>query len=189
MDITKELNDFIEKAVKSRKYMPNVATNYRVPLKWIGPELNDQEKTSLETFKKNLTQIFNLVYSKPGNKLSAASIEVYKKRMINLISDYEKYGKDPSAMANWNRPIVVRKRRNANLESEKNGKDSLDQASPSDIPAEQLSSLIKHEEYLANGKAIILTPNKLEPSDLRMLRAYLDYLEARIVPSKEKETT
>lgn len=118
-NIDKILNDFINSAQKSRKYMENTATNYRTPLRLIIPELTDEEKNSLDLVKKNLDQIFTTLYNKNSSKLSASSIEVYKRRIRNLISDFEKYGTSPSAMANWNRPIVTRKlRTEKNLVSE-----------------------------------------------------------------------
>ncbi len=122
--IIEELNNFIARAEKSRKYAPNVASNYRSPLKWIESELTDEEKNSLDVLKKNLDQIFNLLYSKHINTLSAITIEIYKKRMVSLISDYEKYGKDPSAMAAWSRPIITKIRKEPKAKS-KTARESL----------------------------------------------------------------
>lgn len=101
--------DFIKAAETSRKYLPNVAANYRTPLRLIGQELNEEESQSIESFKNNLDQIFAAFYSRNQAKISASSIEIYKKRIRNLISDYENYGSDPSKMAAWNREVVTRK--------------------------------------------------------------------------------
>lgn len=183
-----ELRNFIDRALKSRKYFPNVATNYKAPLKWIETELTDEEKDSPDVFKKNIDQIFNLLYSKHSDKLSAASIEVYKKRVKNLIGDYEAYGKDPAAMAKWNRPIITRVRTKNKLKAEIESSDigkvvGSDNNAPI-ISSEEISSLTKHEEFLSHGKAYIFTPEKLETSDLNILQAYLSYLKIRMNSNK-----
>ena len=156
-------------------------------MKWIEPELTDEEKDSLDIFKKNIDQIFNLLYSKHSDKLSANSIEVYKKRVKNLIGDYEAYGKNPSAMAKWNRPIITRVRTKSKLKGEVErvgvGKMVENDNNAPIISSEEISSLIKHEEVLKHGKAFIFTPEKLEESDFNILQAYLNYLKFRMNPS------
>lgn len=97
-----KLLDFIVAAERSRKYLPNVAINHRTPLRLIDPELNEEERESVNVLKSNLDQIFHTVYLKNQSKMSASSIEVYKRRVRSVISDYEKYGTDLSKMASWN---------------------------------------------------------------------------------------
>jgi hypothetical protein len=172
MGIIKQLFDFIEKAQKSRKYLPNTATSYRSPLRLIEPELTDEEKESIDLFKKNLDQIFNTLYNKNGS-LSAASLEVYKRRVRSLISDYEKYGKDPSAMANWNRPIVTRK-----LKDKPEKKESKTEESVSG-EIENLDTNVSTQTAivtLTNGKAKIVVPSELTEIDVKKLKAQINVL-------------
>lgn len=103
-----KLLDFIVAAERSRKYLPNVAINHRTPLRLIDPELNEEEGKSVDTLKSNLDQIFHTVYLKNQAKMSASSIEVYKRRVRSVISDYEKYGTDLSKMASWNPTQITR---------------------------------------------------------------------------------
>lgn len=179
------LYDFIDRAQTNRKYLPNVATNFRTPLRLIEKELTEEEKNSIDLLKKNLDQIINLIYSKSGNKLSASSLEIYKKRIKNLIEDYGNYGKDPSAMANWSRPVVARSRKDNKIKPEDNNKEEVITSKDIPvIPSESASSIVKHEEILKHGKAFIFTPEKLEVSDLNILQAYLNYLKFRMNPNE-----
>lgn len=176
MNVIKELNDFIDRALKDRKYPLNTAINLKSPFKWIEPELTEEEKNSFDILKKNLDQIFNTAYAK-SSKLSASSIEVYKRRTKNLIEDYERYGKDPSAMANWNRPILTRKQKDRSIN--KTSPKTINDISQNIVNSED-NSLTRHEEMLHNGKAFILTPHPLVKQDISVLRAYIDYLEKKI---------
>lgn len=105
----KILYEFIDIAEKNRKYLPNTATNYRTPLRLVESELTDEEKNSIDLVKTHLNEIFTLLYSKNSAKLSASSLEVYKRRVRSLISDYEKYGDDPAKMAAWDRNLQPKK--------------------------------------------------------------------------------
>lgn len=181
------LYDFIDRAETNRKYLPNVATNFRTPLRLIEKELTEEERSSVDLIKKNLDQIINLIYSKNGNKLSASSLEVYRKRIKSLIADYENYGKDPSAMANWSRPITTRTHRENKVKSVDRNNGVAASIINNDIPnvsTENESSIVKHEEMLTHGKAFIFTPKKLEVSDLGILQAYLNYLKIRMNPNE-----
>lgn len=117
----KSLYDFIDLAQKNRKYLPNVATNFRTPLRLIEQELSDEEKGSIKLIKEHLEEVFNLIYSRSTNKLSASSLETYKKRIRILINDYEKYGKDASKMASWNRIAPIKKKKENKISKEEKG--------------------------------------------------------------------
>lgn len=173
---TERLYEFIDRALKNRKYLPNVATNFRTPIRLIEKELSNEENHSLEVFVKNLDAVFGLIYSKSNNTLSASSLETYKKRILQVVSDYEKYGKDASAMASWDRKIVVRKPKPSKLVS-----NTLEKTNEIlSVPQELDSSMTKHEEILTHGKSIIFTPSILEHRDINILKAYIDYLEKKI---------
>jgi ribosomal protein S20 len=109
MNKFEELYNFIDRAVKSRKYPENTGIALKTGLKLFEKELNEEEKASIDEFKKNLNQISNSIFSK--GKFNAASLATYKSRIIKVINDYEKYGKDATKMANWSPKVIVRPKR------------------------------------------------------------------------------
>ena len=68
------LYDFIERAVKSRKYPENTAQGLKAALKLFDAVLNDEERQSLDTFKQNLEQIYHSVSSKNGKDFNASTL-------------------------------------------------------------------------------------------------------------------
>lgn len=171
------LYDFIDKAETNRNYPPNVATNFKTPLNLVEKELTEEEKNSIDLLKKNLDQIINTIYSKSGNKLSASSLEIYKRRMKNLIEDYENYGKDPSKMATWNRKTLIRKPKERKVVIKENVIDSPADFSPSFESSEfQAADLV-----LSSGRARIIVPKEISPDDAKKLKFQIDLL-ANIFP-------
>lgn len=108
----KELYDFIDRAVKSRKYPENTGMALKTSLKLFEAELNDEEKGSISEFSKNLNSIYQSVFAKNKN-FSASSLATYKSRVSKVLSDYEKYGIDPTKMANWSPKIITRAKKSA----------------------------------------------------------------------------
>ncbi|MEX2007218.1 MAG: hypothetical protein WD992_00400 [Candidatus Levyibacteriota bacterium] len=174
MDSLNSLYEFIDRAEKNRKYLANVAVNFRTPLRVIEKELSGEEKNSLESIKKNLDQIIAVIYSKSDNKLSAASLGVYKRRIHSLIKDYEEYGKDPSKMASWDRKISIRtpKEKTVKVLSSEKPVDSSTIALPSfDNNEFQAVDLM-----LTNGKGRIIVPRDFTEDDAKKLKAQIDIL-------------
>jgi len=99
--------DFIKSAERSRKYPPNTALGLRNALKLFETELNEEEAQSLDVFKDHLEQIYRGVFEKNKNRMSVGSIETYKTRVKRVLSDYGKYGLEPSKFASWS-PTVKR---------------------------------------------------------------------------------
>ena len=102
----KSLYDFIDKAVKSRKYPESTASALRTALKLFEEELNEEERNSISEVKKNIGQISNSIFAK--GKSNAGSLATYKSRVNKVINEYEKYGLDAAKMANWSPKIVTR---------------------------------------------------------------------------------
>jgi len=174
------LFDFVDAAEKNRKYGSNTATGLRVALHLFEPELNDQERESIETFKNNLTEIYQNVYStnSKNNKLTAASLEIYRRRITSLIKDYETYAHDPAKMATWTRVIRLRGSR-SKKKNENGSTNSL--SGERNIPSTtELSTGITRFELLLrpNIKAIILTPSDLTVEEARKIKGYITYLES-----------
>ena len=172
---TKKLFNFITAAERSRKYMPTVAANHKTPLRLIDTELNQEEGESVEILKQNLEQIFHTFYTKNQSKISASSIEIYKRRLRSLIEDYENYGVDPSKMASWNKEISVRKTRKEGKEEKSNPTESLRSVSGE---ADQYKDSARNEIPLSNGrKVIIITPLNLDLNDVDKIDAFITYLK------------
>lgn len=108
---TTALGDFIDSAVRSRKYPENTAMGLRAALKLFEAELNDEEKASIRLFTDRLEQIYSSVCAKNQLKFSAASLATYKSRVVKVLTDYQKYGVDPTKMANWSPKVITRTKR------------------------------------------------------------------------------
>ena len=80
----------------------------KAALRLFGLELNEDELQSLDLFKSRFNDIYQSVVQKNKDNVTINSLETYKSRLQRLISDYEKFGIDPSKMANWNPPHRVR---------------------------------------------------------------------------------
>src|SRR3989338_7606501 len=102
-----DLYEFIDRAVKSRKYPDNTGMALKTALKLFEAVLNEEERNSIDVFSKNIEQIYQNVFSKNKN-FSASSLATYKSRVTKVLSDYEKYGVDPTKMANWSPKVINR---------------------------------------------------------------------------------
>lgn len=54
----KDLYEFVDRAVKSRKYPENTGYGLRAALKLFEGAVNEEESASLDKFKENLEQIY-----------------------------------------------------------------------------------------------------------------------------------
>lgn len=175
--VTKELLDFIDTAERNRKYPVGTAAGRRSALRLFEVELNDEEKESLDTFKKNLDQIYQNVFNKNKSNMIAGSLATYKMRLLSLIKDYEKYGQDPTKLANWNRPV----RRYNKASSEQEPKRSNPTAKPKQevLLPEKGSDFSRFELPLRPGiKAIIIVPSDISKSEVEKLRSYINFLDS-----------
>jgi hypothetical protein len=108
--------------------------------------------------------------------MAATSLSTYRKRLITLIDDYEKYGVDPSKMSSWNRVIRIRRsgasvKANGDLNEKENIVD--DKAIP------EGPTMNKFELSLRpNVKAIILTPSDITKEEVIKVKKYIEYLES-----------
>ena len=123
----KDLYEFVDSAVKNRKYAPNTAHGIRTALKLFELEINEEEKDSLDKFKENFEQVFRGVTLKNKN-MTAGSLLSYKSRIKRLLEQYENYGSDAVKMNNWSVKAVVRQKKeesapNKKIASQSEGKD------------------------------------------------------------------
>jgi len=171
----KNLYEFIDRAQHNRNYSPNTATSFRTPLRLIESELNDDEKTSIEIFKKNIDQIYNLLFSKNNTRFSASTIEVYKRRTRKLLSDYEKYGNDPGSMANWNRPQIAKKIKKAQQNSTDKEHSTSDKLSFDEQHKDKISEDVQSVILsLTNGNASLTVPKDFPKKDADKLKSQID---------------
>lgn len=176
VDNIDSLYEFIDRAQKNRKYLPNVATNFKTPLRLIEKELSDEEKGSINLLKTHLDEIINVIYSKPNNILSAASLGIYKRRILQLIDDYNNYGKDPNKMASWSRPIQTRKPSSKNkIEKIISG---ISNKNHTHDPSRSEDSE-RYEAFLKEGKLIIFTPKVMSKEDIETIEAYVTFLKSK----------
>lgn len=175
--VTKELLDFIDTAERNRKYPVGTAAGRRSALRLFESELNDEEKESLDTFKKNLDQIYQNVFNKNKSNMSAGSLTTYKMRLLSLIKDYEKYGQDPTKLANWNRP--VRKYNKASSDQEPKQSNPTAESKQEVLLPEKGSDFSRFELPLRPGiKAIIIVPSDISKSEVEKLRSYINFLDS-----------
>ncbi len=95
-----ELYEFVDRATKSRKYPENTGMSLKAALKLFDRELNNEERASIDEFRKNLDQIYQGIFSK-NKDFTVSSLATYKSRVLKVLSDYEKYGTEPAKMAGW----------------------------------------------------------------------------------------
>jgi len=129
-----ELYDFIDRAIKSRNYPENTGISLKTALKLFEKELNEEERNSISEFSKNIEQIYSSVCSKAKN-FSAGSLATYKSRVIKVLTDYEKYGIDPTKMSGWpKKTISTRTKRNQDTSNYFKGNDFIGLGKQTDHP-------------------------------------------------------
>lgn len=107
MNKFQDLYDFVDRAIRSRKYPENTGMALKTALKLFEAVLTEEERNSISEVEKNLGQIYQSVFSKNKN-FSSDSLATYKSRVSKVISDYKKYGTDPAKMANWSPKLIKR---------------------------------------------------------------------------------
>lgn len=177
------LKDFIIAAENSRKYSANTGSSYRTALKYFEAELKEDEKESLELFQQHFDAIYQNVYNKYKTKMSSASLEIYKRRVRNLIEDFNKYGSDPAKLSSWSRLTRVHKPR-------KQKEHKLEQSFQSQEVDDESVPMAKFELPLRiNAKATIITPTDMTRSEAKKLKNYIEYLESNISQSEENSVS
>lgn len=173
----KDLYEFIEVATRNRKYPTSTAQGLRAAVKLFDSELNDDERDSLDKVKTNLDQIYQSVFAKNKN-FTAASLATYRSRLLKVINDYEKYGTDPTKMANWNPKVVVRAPKKAKPVQEPvvNVPDST-QDSFGTAAISTPENMHRLELVLRPGvKFVVIVPQDLKSTEAATLNALLTSL-------------
>lgn len=175
MNNVQSLFNFIDTAEKNRKYTPATSKNLRGALKKIEPELNEDEKASIDKLLENINPIFHTLFQKDSNNMTVSSIETYKSRIKKVITEYKKYGLNPTQMNSWN-PNISTKKRVEKKESinapERNG-------SPDDDIEKGSRNTTRFELPLRdNRQAVILLPGDITKSEVEKIEAYVTFLKS-----------
>src|SRR3990167_6790009 len=110
MATLKEVYNFIDSAIKSRKYPENTGIALKTALRLFEAELSEEEKLSADLIKSNINQIYNAVYNRNKTGFSVGSLATYKSRVSKALADFETYGIDPAKMASWQPKTISRRK-------------------------------------------------------------------------------
>lgn len=175
MDLIKTLNEFIEMALRNRKYANNSAYGYKAALKVFDEELSPEERGSIDLFKKRFDQIFANVVAKKRIKFNISSLQVYKFRVLKVLGDYEKYGVDASKMAGWAGNVkkagIFKNKENTVLPQDR-GVQIVD------IPTTDSSpDYNRHEVSLRPSKRIVVIyPSDFTQVEAKSIKSFGEYL-------------
>lgn len=177
---TESVFKFIDSAEKSRKYAPNYASGIRTALRLFEKELNNEEKSSVDLFQQNIEQIYLQVVRKNQSTYSDASLDVYKKRVLKVLGDYGKYGKDPTKMINWNpvrHGIKKAKDKKVKITSEQKGNDM-----PEKFEANAMTKWELRVPSRPDVRAVIYTATDLSFDEIATIRSYINV----VMPDQNK---
>jgi hypothetical protein len=164
---------FIESAVKSRKYPESTANGLRAALKLFDAELSAEERGSISLFMERFDQIYASVCSKNQLKFSAASLATYKSRVIKVMTDYQKYGVDPTKMASWSPKVVSRAKRASSKDAEVETAVVSHVPRPYvDVAAVATTSLVK--DFGEGRVAQIILPTDISDEERKKLSALIE---------------
>lgn len=163
-----KLYDFVELAEKNRKYPANTAHGRRAALKLFDTVLHADERESLDLIQERIDEIFLSLITKHKQSFSVQSLTTYKGRFLNLIKDYQRFGKKPETLATWqtkHRPYV-QKQKDANKDT------SFHSLS---LPTHR--AVHKLDIALESGEtATIETPTNISTRDIARIKHILDAL-------------
>lgn len=162
-----ELYDFIDRAERSRKYLPGTAGGLKTALKLFEAELNEDELGSIDTFRSNLDQIYRNVCSSNKN-FTSGSLAAYRSRVNKVLTDYDKYGTDPTKMNSWSVPKIIPRQKTKNKDQEFDRPEN---------PIIGSANLNKIELILRPGvKATLLVPTDMTSDEYKRIQAILSSL-------------
>lgn len=173
MNNFKTLKEFIDRAVKSRKYPEATAQTLRAALNLYEPTLNDEERNSLDEFSKNFEQITASVFSKNANRFNVSSLTTYKSRVQKVLNDFDKYG-DPAKMNSWNPKVRAHTKKafskvQVNTEKAENVIQGVSDKIPENMHKIELA-------LRADAKFIIVVPRDMNKSEAATIKAIIDSL-------------
>lgn len=169
-----DLYDFVDTAVRSRKYPDTTGSSLKVALRLFEAELNEEEQKSIEKLKQNLDQIYQTVVRKNMKEFSASSLATYKSRVVKVLGDFERYGVDPTKMASWSPKLITRARKNAPT-------SAMPEAAPENTPTAVAVAGTHRIELSLRPDAkdvrfVIIVPQDIQAKESTTIKAVLDSL-------------
>jgi hypothetical protein len=175
MEVIKTLNEFVEMALRNRKYANNSAYGYKAALRVFNEELSPEERESFDLFKNRFDQIFTNIVAKKQKDFNISSLQVYKFRVLKVLGDYEKYGVDPSKMAGWVgnvKKVHISKDKGGTVLPQDRGVQVVD------IPVVDSSlDYNRHEISLRPSKRIVVIyPSDFTLKEAKSIKSFGEYL-------------
>lgn len=174
MNTFKDLYEFINMAKTNRKYALSTANNLKSALKIFEKELTPNELTAIDIVEQNIEEIFVTVINKNKDK-DLSSLSTYKARILKVITDYKRFGRNPSHMQNW----VVHHRSPQHStptvkNQDKQDKNKITLSAHTPNPVESTNNSHRIELSLHSGTATILVPNNIKPEEIKLVKNILD---------------
>ncbi len=176
----KELIEFVDNAVRNRKYSSGAAEGLRAALRLFESELNTEEKGSITKFEENIDAIYANVVSKNKSRLSIESLNTYKARVQRVLTHYRSYGVDPTKMSQWNpqRRVMSQVKRESKSTTEAKAK----QGSDNEIMLPPVDNSHKIELSLRpDAKCVLIVPRDLRTAEANIIKGLVDSLVAKEV--------
>lgn len=180
------LSTFIDTAVRSRKYPEATGIALKVALKLFENELNEEERGSLEVFKSHFEQIYRSVCQKNSTRFNMGTLATYRSRITRVLQDYDKYGVDPTKMANWNPKIrVVRKK--PNLTQTITVNENSDEKGENEEKPLFISDSVNKYSFMDSGNGWQLSIKSKSPLTLSMKIALIEVFKNFEVTEEKDE--
>lgn len=176
MEAFQELYNFVDRAVKGRKYPESTAIGLRSALKLYEVELNEEERESLDKFKANFEQISASVIQKNRKKYSDSSLLTYKSRVVKVLNEYQKYGTSPQKMVAWAPSRRTRTKKHAAV-----AEATTPAQVGSDIDPGAIEAGAQRIELplRAGAKVVVLLPSEVTGGDIKKIKTLLDLVEVK----------
>ena len=144
-------------------------------------ELNESEIDSIDEVERNIDQIHQSVFQKNKSRMSAASLGVYKTRVLKVIRDYKQYGTNPTQMANWVVKTITRERK-SQTEKKDASKSSISSTS-GEITDTESGKEFQHENMARfelplrpSMKFIVIVPRDISSTEISIIKNLLESL-------------
>lgn len=162
-----DLYNFIDLAKNNRKYPANTANGLKSALKIFEKVLNVDELNSVDLIEDNIEEIFISAVGKNKDK-SIESLNTYKARLLKVISDYQKYGIDPSKLQGWtiktDKPIVHKFIKKDTIDKEQD-KTQIALSDPTNTPVHKIELCLR-----SDAKAILSVPKNITAREVQMIK-------------------
>ncbi len=174
-DNFQNLYDFIDSAVRSRKYANSYAYALKVALKLFEEELNEDEKGSISVFKERMEQIYKSVFVKNSKRFSASSLATYKSRVLRVLRDYETYGLDPTKMSGWSSSTKARAQKKKEDVQKQNERQTTQGEMNTRSPATEQFDRAEFP-LRSDAKVVIFLPKDRNADDIKKIKGFVKLL-------------